>query len=693
MRKLYLIILLSSFFTCTMAQWTPTKGPYGGNVQCFYHYNNVLYAGTTCGLFISYDNGDSWNLLDIHNLISVTAIVEMGGRIFVGTTGGIFTSSDNLNWYTTNNGLSTSYQICGYCIRGFSVTGNTIYAATEGGLYTLSGSDTLWTFLNYGYYDVFAALDNIMIHSDRARYGPGASTYISTDAGLNFTPVYFPGIPDDERDLAFSLDVTPSGIYAVTKNYLYYSSDDGSSWTTLYNDSGDYRPTLVKIINNDIYLATEATGLLVSDINTISWSNTNYNTSFIIKSVYKNGPYLFVGNSGERGILRTNISSYNWFEKNHGLTALRTYAIKAQDNFVAASCRGGIITSNDSGLTWTRHDLRLPNTWHDKDNGFYASEMAMKGPIVLAGSDNIFHSVDSGLTWSFLNTSLSYPLAGLAIAGQRFVAIFWDKFLYSDDYGLTWNNGQLPPQNSLFTDLSYDSNILFLCDYRNIYQSPDSGQTWNILTNPQTTSSAFSFWGVEMQDTALFVVDVMTGLYAGNQNAANWFSSYSNNPNSTAAIYYLGLNSADFFLYDTRAWKLEHSANFGQTWTQDMTFQNHSLDNLGSSQYYTYASVPGLGIWRYPSLTNSMTTQADIQHPSSEMKLFPNPTTGLFTLHCPPSTSNSQLNIYNSLGELVHHQIIQSVNQHIDLRGEPKGVYFLEVSNTEKKEFRKIVLN
>jgi hypothetical protein len=98
--------------------------------------------------------------------------------------------------------------------------------------------------------------------------------------------------------------------------------------------------------------------------------------------------------------------------------------------------------------------------------------------------------------------------------------------------------------------------------------------------------------------------------------------------------------------------------------------------------------------WNVPVLLNDNVTENNTIH------LFPNPTTGLFTLHCPPSISNgstgsptSQLNIYNSIGKLVYNKKLLVGRNEIDLSAEPKGVYFLEVNNVNKKEFRKIVLN
>jgi hypothetical protein len=78
------------------------------------------------------------------------------------------------------------------------------------------------------------------------------------------------------------------------------------------------------------------------------------------------------------------------------------------------------------------------------------------------------------------------------------------------------------------------------------------------------------------------------------------------------------------------------------------------------------------------------TFQSEIKNHNLVIHLFPNPTTGLFTLHCPLSTINSQLNIYNSLGELVHQQIITSPNQQVDLNVKP-GVYLVEAAGTRQK--------
>jgi hypothetical protein len=689
MKKIYLSILFVSVLSAKAQQWEPTKGPYGGSITSFYQYNQAIYAGTTCGLFITQNDGENWSFLNLGKRVQVTAIAAMGGRVFVGTGGdGIYTSTDNENWTLLNNGLSTYYRFCGYCIRGFAVINSTIYAATGDGLFSLNNNDTLWSYVNYGYYDTFSSYGNIMVRSEMERYGPGSSSLISTNAGLNFTYINFPGTPDYNRDFAYSLDVTPSGIYAVTRNHLYFSSDNGNNWSDLYNDSLDLRPTYVKIIDNKILLATEGHGLFISDINNIAWTNVNF-PYYTFKSIFKANNFLFLGLSYERGVYRGDISSLSFIEKNAGLTATRTLAITVDNNRIVTGSQSSVVISNDGGATWTKHKLRLPNTTLDKDNDFYIEEIAVKNNMILAGTsniyDNVFFSLDSGSTWSVMPDTFSYILAGVAISNNRFIVIAWQKFLYSDDFGTTWNVGQLPPGNSLWTDLTVNSSELFICDYQHVYSSSNGGQSWDSIPVPNNTGL---FWNLEATDSLLIGVNSSTGLYIGTHAGNNWSLSFQNNPNAYAAIYEVGLNYSDIFISDYHYGTVHHSSDNGNTWNADSTFLGYVFDQFGSSSSYIYGSIPGWGIWRHKSepLTTSVAETPIINH-NSAIQIFPNPTTGL--LNVESKTQNAELKIYNTFGSLIHQQILKSSNQQIDLSAQPKGVYFLEVG----EEKRKIVVN
>jgi hypothetical protein len=75
--------------------------------------------------------------------------------------------------------------------------------------------------------------------------------------------------------------------------------------------------------------------------------------------------------------------------------------------------------------------------------------------------------------------------------------------------------------------------------------------------------------------------------------------------------------------------------------------------------------------------------QTLIPNPNTFIQIFPNPTHGLLNVEC--KIQNAELNIYNYLGEKIHHQILNQQSEIINLSAQPKGVYFLAVGNTIRK--------
>jgi hypothetical protein len=114
------------------AQWVQTNGPYGGFVSSFAISGNNIFAGTYYdGIFLSTDNGSSWNGVNngLTNL-AVTSLAISGNNIFAGTGsrwgGGIFLSTDNgSSWNAVNNGLTDLY------VLSLAISGNNIFAGTS----------------------------------------------------------------------------------------------------------------------------------------------------------------------------------------------------------------------------------------------------------------------------------------------------------------------------------------------------------------------------------------------------------------------------------------------------------------------------------------------------------------------------------------------------------------------------------
>lgn len=70
----------------------------------------------------------------------------------------------------------------------------------------------------------------------------------------------------------------------------------------------------------------------------------------------------------------------------------------------------------------------------------------------------------------------------------------------------------------------------------------------------------------------------------------------------------------------------------------------------------------------------------DEQTEEPSAKVYPNPGTGLFQIQTENISGESNIQVYNMLGELIHQQQNSSGNPSLDLRQQPSGLYFLRFS-------------
>src|SRR5437870_1112619 len=106
MKKIILLFIIFIFsHSMISAQWT-LVGPLGGYVNCFKASGSNIFAGTNQGIFLSADNGLSWN--QSKSTSPVTSIAIIGSTVIAGTNGdGIWTSPNfGQSWSKTVNNLN-----------------------------------------------------------------------------------------------------------------------------------------------------------------------------------------------------------------------------------------------------------------------------------------------------------------------------------------------------------------------------------------------------------------------------------------------------------------------------------------------------------------------------------------------------------------------------------------------------------
>jgi hypothetical protein len=84
----------------------------------------------------------------------------------------------------------------------------------------------------------------------------------------------------------------------------------------------------------------------------------------------------------------------------------------------------------------------------------------------------------------------------------------------------------------------------------------------------------------------------------------------------------------------------------------------------------------------------------DINQKQLQIKVFPNPTNGKVNIDLENIKEFKHLYIYNTLGQLIESTAVNTNLKHysINLKGKPKGLYFIGIETNNTLLFKKVIL-
>jgi PKD repeat protein len=127
-------------------------------------------------------------------------------------------------------------------------------------------------------------------------------------------------------------------------------------------------------------------------------------------------------------------------------------------------------------------------------------------------------------------------------------------------------------------------------------------------------------------------------------------------------------NSNGIFVPASNNWRTDtiHIAAIAGAPSVMFSFENESGN--GAALYIDNITIPGT-----PASTPTITS-----HPS--VKVYPNPTTGIFTIQCSSVSGKWSVEIYDVVGENVYSQLsIADYQSTVDLSAQPAGVYIYRI--------------
>lgn len=188
-------------------------------------------------------------------------------------------------------------------------------------------------------------------------------------------------------------------------------------------------------------------------------------------------------------------SAETWTMQTNSPSAAWTCIASSADGgkLIAASFRGSIYTSSDSGVTWAVSSNAPVSDWiavgSSADGVKLAALNTGNSPIYNEGV--IYTSTDSGTTWTNIYApSMALNCMALSADGTTLIVGDWNDFgadslIYSStNFGATWVTNSAPSEywNSVATSAN-GTRFAAACvnpdDTGTVFVSPDSGKTWN----------------------------------------------------------------------------------------------------------------------------------------------------------------------------------------------------------------------
>ena len=406
--------------------WFRTNGPYGGNIQSVVAgpgdtvFTSAQISQGYARAYRSTDLGNTWSEIQTGGAFTFTGpMFRIGSGILLCAS--TSTSVPEGMARSTDGGISWTQIPSGFYPWGLCVdtSGNVWCCSVQSGLFRSTDAGQSWAPANgdlvYTSITSMTAGHDGNLYAAEWGYGPSVNgIYRSTDDGSHWSRVF-----NNSSKYVQALFTTPAGttLIGTLGDGIFRSSDGGTTWPAASTGLSNLLvQSLASDSTGDIFAGTRQ-GLFRSTDDGVSWheaDNGMLNRYVQALAATRNGR-LFSGTA--MSLFRSDDNGSSWGEFARGILSTICTAIAANRSgtvITSTGAGGGLYRTTDSGFTWLPAggalvDKSVLSLASGSDGSFFAG--------VSADSDGVavFRSTDQGASWTGLNTRMkNLPANALA---------------------------------------------------------------------------------------------------------------------------------------------------------------------------------------------------------------------------------------------------------------------------------------
>lgn len=730
----------------------PANG-YAGRVNCIAFHpldTNIMYAGLPAGgLWKTTDGGQSWIPLtdDLPSLgVSEILIHPQNPNIMYMATGdkdgayfisnpysyGLLKSIDGgITWDTTGLQFLVDSQMTIQRLLIHPTMPNILFAAVTGiagslrGIWKSVDNGATWMRMYGG-----AKYDLEFNPANPAIMYATAYGYLirSVDTGSTWTTISSPNLPSSGVTSS-KVAVTPAQPDIVYIQYLnpstgntyglYKSSDAGVTWVQKNNYvvtlQGGYDWTLTVSPTDSDYVLYGGQGLYYS-------SDGGTTTGFLSSGHldhhgmdYRPGSNVLF-NCNDGGFFKSYNNGNSWLNLNHGFQTFQYYRLGC-----SATAPGFILTGAQDNGTW-RHNF---TSWYQigysdgmecivdysDTNIYYISSQYGNITRFGTGLGPFTAPPGSGLSayCAWVTPYLIHPTNPATLFfGQKDIYKTTNRFnswtSYSTNLTIGDNVGGGMIRSMAISESNPDS-VLYAASYVVVYRTIDGGATWqNVTSNLPTSAGCFNCSALSdimiHQSNPDIAWVTMSGYSPGNRvfktadGGASWTNISGTLPvvpvncivyqNNSDEGLYIGTDIGVFYRDSTMSDWIPFMTGLPNVPVQELEI-HYGTNRIRAATF-------GRGLWESDLYgINASANNSAIEN-IPDFSVQPNPSNGIFIIKLKNGTVHSRLNVYNVLGENIHHAQLNSDAVEIDLSSMNDGIYLLSIETQQFVQTQKLVV-